>query len=152
VTPTAGEIAIAGHPAGSLPARRLTGTSLSQERSFYLRLTGRENLLFFAGVRGVARNPARAAVAALEDELELGSIAKRAVFTCSTGMVQQLALARALLGNPSLLLLDEPTRSLDDDAVGRLWAALDRRPQVALLMATHHADDAARCARELRLG
>jgi ABC-type multidrug transport system ATPase subunit len=150
LAPTAGEVRVGGHPAGTRPARALLGASLSQERSFYLRLTGRENLRFFARVRGLGAE-AVAAVAALEDELELADIAARRVDRCSTGMVQQLAFARSLLGEPSLLLLDEPTRSLDDGAVNRLWGAVDRRPGMAVLIATHRRDDAARCGRELNL-
>jgi ABC-type multidrug transport system ATPase subunit len=66
-------------------------------------------------------------------------------------MLQKLAVARALLAEPPLLLLDEPTRSLDDAAVEFLWSALDRRPRAAVLIATHRRDDLARCDRELDL-
>jgi ABC-type multidrug transport system ATPase subunit len=151
LAPSAGTVRVGGHPAGSRPACALLGASLSQERSFYLRLTGRENLRFFARVRGLPAGRAEAAVKALEEELELADIASRRVDRCSTGMVQQLAFARSLLGEPRLLLLDEPTRSLDEGAVERLWAAVDRRPELALLIATHRRDDAARCGRELDL-
>ena len=151
LAPTAGEVRVGGHHAGTRPARALLGASLSQERSFYLRLTGRENLLFFARVRGLRGGEADAAVAAVVEELELADIAARRADRCSTGMVQQLAFARALLGEPRLLLLDEPTRSLDEGAVGRLWGAVERRPELAVLIATHRKDDAARCGRELDL-
>ena len=70
---------------------------------------------------------------------------------CSTGMVQQLAFARALLGEPELLLLDEPTRSLDEAAVERVWAALASRPSLALIIATHRHEDIERCERHLAL-
>jgi ABC-type multidrug transport system ATPase subunit len=151
LAPTEGEVRVGGHPAGSRPACAVLGASLSQERSFYLRLTGRENLLFFARVRGLGRARAEDAVSALVEELELADIAARRVDRCSTGMVQQLAFGRSLLGEPRLLLLDEPTRSLDKEAVERLWGAVDRRPELALLIATHRVDDAARCGRELDL-
>jgi ABC-type multidrug transport system ATPase subunit len=152
VTPSAGQISIEGHPAGSLRARRLVGVSLSQERSFYLRLTGHENLLFFARLRYPSNREALRRVAAFEEELELDEIARERVDRCSTGMTQQLAFARALLGEPRLLLLDEPTRSLDEGAVERLWRVLDRRrDRFALLMATHRADDIERCDEHIRL-
>ena len=145
LTPSGGSVRIAGHEAGSLPARRIVGASMSQERSFYLRLTGHDNLLFFARLRHPRERDAVRDVAAVEDELELHEIAAERVDQCSTGMVQQLALARALLGAPSLLLLDEPTRSLDRDARGRIWSALDRRPAAAVLLASHLDEDVDRC-------
>jgi ABC-type multidrug transport system ATPase subunit len=141
---------VGGEPAGSREARRCIGTSFAQERSFYLRLSGRENLLTFARLREPAKQ-ARATVEAVVTELELDDIASRRVDRCSSGMVQQLAFARALLGEPPLLLLDEPTRSLDDAAVGRLWEALDRRPATAIMIATHRHEDVERCERHLAL-
>jgi ABC-type multidrug transport system ATPase subunit len=145
LTPDGGEVRIDGQRAGTLAARRLVGTSLSQERSFYLRLSGRTNLRFFAQLRHPSGRDARREVAELEEELELSEIASRRTDACSTGMLQQLAFARALLGGPSVVLLDEPTRSLDEQATGRIWAALDRRPQIAVLIATHRQDDLDRC-------
>jgi ABC-type multidrug transport system ATPase subunit len=152
LTPSEGRVEVCGHAAGSLAARRRIGVSLSQERSFYLRLSGRNNLLFFARLRYRREREARLATEHLIDELELGTIAAERVDRCSTGMVQQLALARALLGSPALLVLDEPTRSLDPGAVERLWGAIDRRPEITLLIATHRSDDVDRCTERLDLG
>jgi ABC-2 type transport system ATP-binding protein len=152
LTPSAGEVTVGGHTAGSLAARSLTGVSLAQERSFDLRLSGRENLLFFARLRLRSEREARRAVDAVVDELDLEAIAAEWVARSSTGMVQQLAFARTLVGDPAVLLLDEPTRSLDDDARGRLWAALDRRPSLAVLLATHHDDDVDHCDHTFDLG
>jgi ABC-2 type transport system ATP-binding protein len=146
--PTRGEVRVAGHPAGSAKAKRLVGASLSQERSFYLRLTGRENLRFFASLR-LSRREAAEQVSAIERELEIGEITANRMDRCSTGMLQQVSFARALLGSPRLLVLDEPTRSLDVDAVERLWAALDRRPETAVLIATHRQDDLDRCSSQV---
>jgi ABC-type multidrug transport system ATPase subunit len=148
--PTSGRIQVGTHEAGTLQARQLIGVSLSQERSFYLRLSGRENLLFFARIRGYGAEAARR-VASLGQELELERILAQRVDRCSTGMIQQLAFARALIGDPALLLLDEPTRSLDRDAFGRLWAAVERRPETALLIATHNEEDVERCHHRIGL-
>lgn len=128
-----------------MAARRLLGAAMAQERSFYLRLTGHANLLFFARLRYARERDAARDVEALEDELELREIAAERVDRCSTGMVQQLAVGRALLGKPSLLLLDEPTRSLDRDARARIWGALDRRPAATVLVASHLDEDVNRC-------
>jgi ABC-type multidrug transport system ATPase subunit len=145
LTPSGGSISLGGHEAGSIAARRLLGASMAQERSFYLRLSGRANLLFFARLRHARERDAARDVDALEDELELREILAERVDQCSTGMVQQLALARALLGSPSILLLDEPTRSLDRDARARIWAALDRRPASTVVLASHLDEDVNRC-------
>ena len=56
------------------------------------------------------------------------------------------------MSDPALLVLDEPTRSLDPEAVARLWAAIERRPQASVLIATHRADDVARCNERIHLG
>jgi ABC-type multidrug transport system ATPase subunit len=151
LAPSGGEIRVGEHPAGELEARRLIGSSLSQERSFYLRLSGHANLLFFARVRFGDEAEAVRRVAAVEEELDLGAFASQRVDRCSTGMIQQLGLGRALLGDPALLLLDEPTKSLDADARERLWGALERRPGTAVLMATHLEEDLARCGKRVQL-
>lgn len=145
LTPTRGTVAVDGRQAGSMGARHRLGCSLAQERSFYLRLSGLENLLFFARLRHERKRSASTQVREIVDELDLQEIAARRVDTCSAGMLQQLALARALLGEPSLLLLDEPTRSLDEDAIARLWAALERRRHVAAVIATHRKEDLDHC-------
>jgi ABC-type multidrug transport system ATPase subunit len=151
LSPSSGAVTIMGRAAGSFEAHRLTGTSLSQERSFYFRLSGRRNLLFFARIRGHSNRECVRRVRALEEELELSEILAERGDRCSTGMLQQLAFARALLFDPPLLLLDEPTRSLDTAAVARLWAALDRRPNTSVLIATHLQADIEHCDRHVAL-
>jgi ABC-type multidrug transport system ATPase subunit len=150
LAPSSGAITVAGHRAGTQEAKRRIGVAFAQERAFYLRLSGTENLLTFAMLR-LPPAKARAAVDNVVSELELEDIAAQRIDRCSSGMVQQLAIARALLGDPSLLLLDEPTRSLDDEAVARLWAAVDRRPRMALIIATHRKEDVERCQHHLAL-
>jgi ABC-type multidrug transport system ATPase subunit len=141
VTPESGELRVCGAIAGSRAARRRIGASLAQERSFYLRLSGAENLFFFARLRGAAVSDARRQVAELSEELELAELLSAPAGRCSTGQLQQLAFARSLLGAPPVILLDEPTRSLDEQARARLWDAVARRGDVALLYATHLDDD-----------
>ena len=152
ITATRGNVSIAGHDAGSLGARRLTGVSLSQERSFYLRMSGRENLLLFARLNGLGKRPAAERVGELADELELRELMSKRADRFSSGQLQQLALARALVGNPELVLLDEPTRSLDVEARARLWSALARRPHVAAVIATHIDEDVQHVTSVVELG
>jgi ABC-type multidrug transport system ATPase subunit len=149
--PSGGRILVGEHEAGTVEARRLLGASLSQERSFYQRLSGYTNLVFFARLRYAGKKRAAAAVDSIIEELEIRGIAGERVDRCSTGMVQQLAFARALIGEPALLLLDEPTRSLDEDAVARLWGALDRRRGAALVVASHSDADLSKCDERLDL-
>ncbi len=149
--PTAGTITILGATAGSPEARRQTATCFSHGRPLYLRLTGRENLELAARLR-LRRAEAQRAVDRIIDELVLDEIAAVRVERCSTGMVAQLNLARALLSDPALLLLDEPTRAMDEGAAQRAWAALERRPQTAVVLASHRAEDLARCAEVVDLG
>jgi len=148
VTPTSGRVVIDGHDAGTVAARMLIGASLGQERSFFLRLTGLDNLRFFGRLRGIGE----AEVVAVSEELQLQDVARKRIDQYSTGQLQQLAFARALLGDPPVLLLDEPTRSLDTAARERFWAALDRRRGCAAVIATHVEDDLLRTDRELELG
>jgi ABC-type multidrug transport system ATPase subunit len=151
LTPTGGSVKVGGHRAGSFEAQRLTGVSLSQERSFYFRLSGRANLLFFARIRGYSNRECARRVRALEEELELSNILAKRVDRCSSGMIQQLAFARTLLADPPLLVLDEPTRSLDTAAVARLWDALERRRNSSVLIATHVQADLEHCDRDVAL-
>jgi ABC-type multidrug transport system ATPase subunit len=147
LTPSSGTIEVAGHPAGSLPARASVGATFASEKAFYQRLSGRRNLTFYASLRG---GDARDAAESVIEELEL-SFADQRVDRCSSGMVQQLSFARALLGDPRLLLLDEPTRSLDASAVERFWSALSRRPSVAVVLASHRAEDLESCRERIDL-
>jgi ABC-2 type transport system ATP-binding protein len=127
-----------------LHARRLIGFSGGDERGLYWRLTGRQNLEFYAGLRRLPRNHP-----CVEDALasvDLEDVADRPVRTYSQGMARRLGLARAMLGDPAVLLLDEPTRSLDPNARERLHEvlkAISRRQNVTMLLATHELSDAA---------
>lgn len=149
--PSTGDVWIRGHRAGTLTAQRLVGCSLATDRSFYLRLTGRANLRFFARLRHGSERAARHDVESLVEELEIQGIVEQRMDGCSTGMIQQVGFARALLGTPELLLLDEPTRSLDVEATARLWGALDRRSDAALLVASHRSEDLEHCRRHIDL-
>lgn len=140
-----GRIEVEGFETGSLEARGRIGVSFSQERSFHLRLTGHENLFFFARMKGWSSDFCSQKISEVSDELELGRITPYRVGQYSTGMIQQLSLARALLGDPRLVLLDEPTRSLDEEARERLWQALGARRNSVVLIATHLTSDIERC-------
>lgn len=144
--PTRGTIAY-GELSGAA-ARRHVGL-LAHAPLLYPDLTGLENLSLFASLYGVD-----SPLQTLRERFELGRFAERPARTCSRGQLQRLALARALLAAPALLLLDEPSTGLDVHGVGRLAAVIaeerDRGAIVALV--THDAAFADRLAdRRVRL-
>jgi len=106
--------------------RRLIGLVTSNERSFYWRLTGRQNLLFFAALYGLPRQ-ATPWIEELLDALDLRAYADRRFDSYSTGIRQRLAIARALLHQPRILLMDEPTKGLDPTAAAALIRLLRER-------------------------
>src|SRR6267143_4372865 len=126
--------------------KRSIGFVTSDERSFYWRLTGRENLDFFARLYGLDAAGARRASADLLKEMDMGSVADRQFLTYSSGMKQRLAIARALLHDPPVLCLDEPTRSLDPIAAKHLRRfvieRLNRERGKTILLATHNLQEA----------
>jgi ABC-type multidrug transport system ATPase subunit len=150
LTPAEGCAFILGHPSGSRAAQHVLGVCLGQERAFYTRLSGRENLLFAARLR-MGPGSAAVAVTAICDELALGPFVETPVERCSSGMRARLALGRALLGNPGVVLLDEPTRSLDEMASLLAWSALARRPDLTVVVASPRRDDLAGCSRVVDL-
>lgn len=142
LVPDAGRVLVAGaDPFGGdpLPARRRIGIVVAQESSFYWSLTGRENLDFFAALRGLSRAEAAAAIGAVAARIPLGPALDRPYRTLSSGERLRLGIARALLGEPEILLLDEPTRSLDPVAKEDVWRILREEAcrGRCVLLATH---------------
>jgi len=122
------------------------GFVTSDERSFYWRLSGRENLRFFASLYNLPPERARRRCQELLGRLELSDKADHAFMTYSSGMKQRMAVARALLHDPPILFMDEPTRSLDPLAAKHLRAlvqeTLNRREGKTILLATHNLSEA----------
>ncbi|HYN15631.1 MAG TPA: ABC transporter ATP-binding protein [Terriglobales bacterium] len=124
--------------------RSRVGFAIASERSFFPRLTARENLNFFATLNDLGRSDRAAAIERVLDETGLIESGDMLVQKFSTGMYQRLAIARALLKRPSILLLDEPTRSIDLGAATRLWQLLRRTAGsgTTVLLATHNLQEA----------
>ena len=124
--------------------RRKVGFAIASERSFFPRLTARENLDFFAALNDLRRSERAVEIERVLEETGLTESGDMLVQKFSTGMYQRLAIARAVLKRPSVLLLDEPTRSIDLGAATRLWQLLRRTASVGttVLLATHNLQEA----------
>ena len=144
VLPTSGTAYVHGidvaHNAAAV--RRQIGVMTGDDRSFFWRLTGLENLIFFAELQGISAAAAKARANDLLDALGLANAADRRFSGYSTGMRQRLGLARALLHRPSVLLLDEPTANLDLEHRGHvldILRSLLATGDTTALIASHDA-------------
>ena len=113
--PTAGRAQVCGFDVAHEPAkvRLQIGYHTGGDACFYSRLSARENLLLFAGLNNLSNWEASRRIVELTGPFGLGDLLERQVRTLSTGNIHRLGLARAMLHRPSVLILDEPTRSLD---------------------------------------
>ena len=145
--PDRGRVLVQGADTASQPQplRRQVGFAVASERSFFPRLSARENLDFFAALDDVPRSLRSSRVEEILAVVGLFEQADTLVMKFSSGMYQRLAIARALIKNPSILLLDEPTRSVDPGSAKHCWNIVrnlaDRGATV--LLATHSFQEAA---------
>ena len=122
LAPTAGEIFVAGFNGVSEPAqvRRRIGAAL-QEAALDAKQTGRELLVLQGRLYGLARRQINARIADLSDLIDIGEAMDRLIGTYSGGMKRRLDLAAALMHQPQILFLDEPTTGLDPISRARIW-------------------------------
>jgi len=127
-------------------ARELLGFALCEERSFYWRLSGRQNLNFFASLHDLYGAERSTRVDEVLTRVGMSEHADRPFRDLSVGMKQRLALARGLLNRPRILLVDEPTRSLDPGAAAamrrHLREDLVQGAGVTMILATHDLTEA----------
>lgn len=145
--PDSGSISVAGFDTARQPSQvtRRVGFALAHERSFYVRLTARENLNFYATLENVPRRERPARIARALELCGLADAANLLAYKFSSGMFQRLSIARALLKQPEVLLLDEPTRSIDPEGSEQLWEAVRHlaRGGATMVVATHDFEEAA---------
>ena len=122
ILPDSGKASIGGFDLVANPqdVRPLIGLVNANERSFYWRLTGRQNLDFFAALWNLDKIEKKERIGNVLDRMGLTHKADSLFMKYSSGQQQRLALARALLSDPKILLMDEPTRSLDPVVAARL--------------------------------
>ena len=137
-----GEVSVLGAPAGSASLRSRVGY-MTQSPSVYADLTVRENLRYFARVLGAAPERVDAAI----ETVSLGDRAGQTVVSLSGGERARASLAVALLNEPELLVLDEPTVGLDPVLRRDLWATFHALAEggATLLVSSHVMDEADRC-------
>jgi len=148
IAPTAGRARLAGYDVATQPlAARRVSAVVFQEAVVDRLLTGRRNLLVHARLWGLDRATAAARVAGVVDAFDLGAIVDRPVETYSGGQRRRLEIARALVSEPRVLFLDEPTVGLDPRIRAEildLVAGLRARLGMTVLLTTHYLDEAER--------
>lgn len=148
VLPDSGSVTLAGHDVvkDAAQIRHVLAPVITDERSLYWRISARENLRLFAVLRGLRGAAVHERVQSLLETVELDGTEEKMVGQFSSGMKQRLLIARALLSSPQILLLDEPTRSLDPVSARRFRRFLRDevigRQGCTVLLATHNSEEA----------
>lgn len=143
VQPTEGRVLVNGFDSvdEEVQVRSLVGLATAEERSFYWRLTSEQNLMFFARLYGLPDKKARKRITELFEQFDLKELANRRFSDLSTGNKQRLAVARAMLPEPQILLLDEPTRSLDPLAASKMRSFISSIEGVSILLTSHNLSE-----------
>ena len=147
ILPTSGEVFVNGLEVSKngKSIRKTIGYVIGDERSFYWRLSGKQNLRFFATLNNIPKGAAAERIESLLNFMELTGDGDRLFKDYSTGMRQKLAIARGLLTDPEIIFLDEPTNGLDPVTAQNLKSLLKDRlvkeEGKTVICATHNLQD-----------
>lgn len=157
IVPTGGEAYVDGLDMlkNGEAIRKSIGLVTGEERSFYWRLTGMQNLKFFAALYGIRSEKIKTKIAYLVELLDMQDYIDARFDGYSTGMKQHLAVARSLLGDAKILFMDEPTKSLDHSSAEKLRRFIKQRivnqEKKTVVFTTHILREAADFADRLAL-
>ena len=144
-TPTSGDVVIGGQNVTALPPARRGTAMMFQSYALFPHLSCLDNVAFSLKMRGLAKAPRRAQAMAMLERVQLADLAQRRPAQLSGGQQQRIALARALITNPSVLLLDEPLSALDPFLRGQMREELKRLQRelgITFVHVTHAQDEA----------
>ena len=141
--PTVGDALVGGKSIVTQPqaVKAIIGLS-PQETAVAHHLTVRENLLFMAGVHGLSKAEAGVRAEAVTEKLGLGEVLTRKAGKLSGGWARRLSIAMALIAQPEIVFLDEPTLGLDVLARAALWDTIRSLEGVTIVLTTHYMEEA----------
>ncbi len=143
-SPTDGEATVGGYriTAESKQVKRLIGVS-PQDTAVAPNLSVRENLAFLAGIHGFSKEKTDDTIRKLAEQFSLGAVLQRKAGKLSGGFQRRVSIAMALIGEPQILFLDEPTLGLDVLARRELWDVIEAlKGRVTIILTTHYMEEA----------
>ncbi len=149
-TPSHGEASVAGFDVYSQAELIKNNIGyMSQKFALYNDLTVKENISFFGGIYGLSRKEIKSKTKQLIDELNLGEVANQLVGSLPLGWKQKISFSVALLHNPKVIFLDEPTGGVDPITRRQFWEMIYKTANegTTIFVTTHYMDEAEYCDR-----
>ena len=142
--PTAGDALVGGYSIAKESGRVKTLIGVSpQETAIAPNLSVRENLELICGIHGFSKEKKAAKIRELSEQFELGTVLHRRAGKLSGGWQRRVSIAMALIGEPQILFLDEPTLGLDVIARHELWNVIrDLKGSITIVLTTHYMEEA----------